>query len=147
MATMIIPSGPGVTAARAAKTITFTGAANLGAVGAVPLFTVTGEVLIVRLVPFCTVDLTEALATATLALGVTGSTSLFIAATTATAIDANEFWVDTAPDANGIALPAALQNIVITDDIIGTVAAQAVNGGAIRLDCHWIALSPDGNVA
>ena len=147
MATMIIPSGPGVTVARTAKTITFTGAANLGAVGAVPLFTVTGEVLIVRLVPFCTVDLTEALATATLALGVTGSTSLFIAATTATAIDANEFWVDTAPDANGIALPAALQNIVITDDIIGTVAAQAVNGGAIRLDCHWIALSPDGNVA
>ena len=147
MAAMIVSGGPGVTAARAAKTVTFTGAANLGAVGAVPLFTVTGEVLIVRLVPFCTTLLTEALATATLALGVTGSTSLFIAATTAVDIDANEFWVDTAPDANGVALPAALQNIVITDNIIGTVAAQAVNGGVLRLDCHWIALSPDGNVA
>lgn len=128
------------------KTITFTGAANLGAVGAVPLFTVTGEVLIERLVPFCTTLLTEAAPTATLALGVTGSTALFIAATTATAIDADEFWVDTAPDPNGIALPAALKDIVITDNIIGTVAAQAVNSGVIRFDVYWTPLSSDGNV-
>src|SRR5512145_721060 len=132
---------------RASKTITFTGAAGLGAVGAVPLFTVTGEVLVCYLVPWCSVDLTEAGATATLALGVTGSTSLFIAATTATAIDAGEFWTSTTPTANGVALPAALKDIVTTDSIIGTVAAQAVNGGALRLDCYWLPLSSDGNVA
>ena len=128
------------------KTITFTGAANLGAVGAVPLFTTTGEVLVALLVPFCTTLLTEAIATATLALGVTGSTALFIAATTAVDIDANEFWVDTVPDANGIAVPAALKDIAITDNIIGTVATQAVNGGVIRLDCYWMALSDNGSL-
>src|SRR3990167_10262985 len=96
---------------RVTTTVTFTGAANLGEVGAVPLFTVTGEVLIERIVPFCTVNLTEAAPTATLALGVTGSTGLFIAATTATDIDANTFWVDTGPDANGIAVPSSLTDI------------------------------------
>lgn len=128
-------------------TRTFTGAAGLGAVGSVALFTVTGEVLIERIVPFCTTLLTEALATATIALGVTGSTSLFIAATNAVDIDANEFWVDTTPDANGIALPAALKDIVITDNIIATVAAQNVDAGAIRFDVYWRALSSDGSVA
>ena len=132
---------------RASKLITFDGAAGTGAVGAVPIFTVTGEVLVVVMAPFCTTLLTEAGATATLALGVTGSTSLFIAATTATDIDANEFWVDTAPDANGIAVPAALKDIAITDNIIGTVAAQAVSTGAIRFNVWWMPLSSDGNVA
>src|SRR3990167_1697702 len=121
---------------RVTTTVTFTGAANLGEVGAVPLFTVTGEVLIERIVPICTVDLTEAAPTATLALGITGSTSLFIAATTGTAIDAGEFWMTTTPTANGLALPAALKDIAITDNIIGTVAAQAVNSGAIRFDVY-----------
>lgn len=132
---------------RSTVSVTFTGAANLGAVGAVPLFTVTGEVLVAYLVPFCTTLLTQALATATLALGVTGSTSLFIAATTAIDIDANEFWIDTTPDANGIALPAALKDIIITDNIIGTVAAQAVDSGVLRFDCWWLPLSSDGLVA
>ena len=131
---------------RATKTVTFTGAANLGAVGAVPLFTVTGEVLIERIVPFCTTNLGEAAPTATLALGVTGSTLLLIAATNAVDIDANEFWVDTTPDANGIAVPAALKDIAITDNIIGTVAAQAVNAGVLRVDVWWRPLSVTGNV-
>lgn len=126
---------------RTSKTITFTGAANLGAVGAVPLFTVTGTVLVVYLIPQCTVDLTEAAPTATLALGVTGSTSLFIAATTGTAIDANEYWFTTTPTAAGLALPAALKDIPIGANIIGTVAAQAVNGGAIRLDLWYLPVS------
>ena len=131
---------------RASVTVTFTGEATLGAVGAVPLFTVTGEVLVERLVPFCTVNLTEAAPTATLALGVTCSTTLFVAATTATNIDANTFWVDTGPDANGIAVPAALKDIAITDNIIGTVGAQAVDAGAIRFDLWWRPLSGDGMV-
>jgi hypothetical protein len=140
----IIGSPGGAQTKRISKTITFTGGAGLGAVGAVPIFTTTGEVLIAALVPFCTTLLTEASATATLALGVTGSTSLFIAATNAVDIDANEFWVDTAPDANGVAVPAALKDIAITDNVIGTVAAQAVNGGVLRFDCYYVPLSSDG---
>ncbi|MBI4496852.1 MAG: hypothetical protein HY689_02995 [Chloroflexi bacterium] len=131
---------------RATKAITFDGTAGLGAVGAVSYFTVTGEVLIERIVPFCTVDLAEAAPTATIALGVTGAVELFIAATTAVDIDANEFWVDTAPDANGVALLAALKDIVITDNIIATVGAQNVNGGTLRIDVWWRPLSSDGKV-
>jgi hypothetical protein len=127
------------------KTLTFTGAANLGQIGAVPLFTVTGEVRIITLVPFCTVNLTSA-GGGNLALGITGSTSLFVAATVATAIDAGEFWVDTTPDPNGIALPAALKDIIITDNIIGTVDTGDVTAGAIRFDVLYQPLSTDGLV-
>lgn len=129
---------------KASKTIAFTGAANLGAIGNVPLFTVTGEVLINAIVAFCTEDLAGA--TATLALGVTGATALFIAATTGTDIDLGEFWVDTVPDPNGVALPAAVKEIVITDNIVGTVATAAISDGTIRWDCYWRPLSSDGLV-
>ena len=133
---------------RARATLTFTGAANFGQAGtAATVFTVTGEIHIVSLVPFCTTNLTEALATATVALGVTGSTALFIAATNSVDIDANEFWVDTAPDANGIALPAALRDIVITDNVIVTCAAQDTNAGVIRFDMIYYPLSADGLAA
>ena len=129
---------------RASVTVTFTGAANLGAVGAVPLFTVTGDILVLALAAFCTTSLTEAAPTATLALGVTGSTAIFIAATTATTIDAGQYWLTTTPGSVALALPAALKDIVVTADIIGTVAAQAVNGGVLRVDCYYLPLSSDG---
>jgi len=144
---MQLLAGNGARLRQARKAITFDGSAGTGAVGNVPLFTVTGEVLICFMVPFCTGSLTEAGATATIALGITGSTALFIAATNAVDIDINEFWVDTTPDANGIALPAELKDIVITDNIVGTVATQNVNGGSLRIDCFWYALSSDGQVA
>lgn len=127
-------------------TVTLTGAAGLGAVGAVPIFTITGEVLIERLVPYCTVDLVSA-GGGTLALGVTGSTALFIAATTGTDIDAADFWVDATPDPNGIALPAAMKDIIVTDNIIGTVATADITAGAIRFAVYWRPLSTDGLVA
>ncbi len=128
--------------------VAFTGAAGLGAVGNVPVFTVTGEICIVYLIPFCEEALAEAApGSATLALGVTGATTLLIAATAALDIDANEFWVDTAPDANGIAVPAALRDILTTDNIVGTVAVADINDGTIRFDCYWIPLSSDGHVA
>lgn len=128
-------------------TKTYANTAGNGAVGSVTLFTVTGEIQVIALVPFCTTLLTEAAPTATIALGVTGSTSLFVAATNAVDIDANEFWVDTTPDANGVAIPAALKDIVITDNIINTVAAQGVTAGVIRYDLYWRPLSSDAAVA
>jgi len=130
---------------RASKNLAFTGAAGLGAVGNVPLFTVTGEVLLLAVVPFCTESLVSA-GGGTLALGVTGSTVLFIAATTGTDIDLGLFWIDATPDANGVAVPAALQNIAITDNIVGTVAVGAITDGTIRVDLWWRPLSPDGLV-
>lgn len=137
----------------ATKTVTFTGAANLGQAGTnVTVFTVTGEVLIVALVPFCTTLLTEAVAGATVSLGATGAGTLWIATTNSVDIDANEFWVDTTPDANGVALPSAssapygLKDIVTTDDVIIVCATQNTNGGVIRFDCYWMPLSPGSSL-
>ena len=126
----------------ATKTLTFTGAANLGEVNtSATLFTVTGEVLIVYISVICTVDLTGA--TSTVSLGVTGDTDLFIAATTATTIDAGTFWQTTTPKANGVALAATCKDIVITDDILIESLTFGTTGGALRLDVFWLPLSSD----
>ena len=133
----------------ASKAVTFTGAAGLGQAGSnVVYFTVTGEVVIEKIAPFCTVSLGEAAINSTLSLGVVGSAAFFIAATDAVpTIAANLFWVDTAPDANGVALPAALKDIIITDNIIAVPAVADINAGAIRIDVYWRPLSANGKVA
>ena len=133
---------------RATKTVTFTGAANLGQAGTnTTLFTVTGEGLVEKLVPFCTVNLTEAVAGAILSLGVTGNLQLFVANTNSVDIDANEFWTQAAPAAvGGIALPAALKDIVITDNVLAAATVQNTNGGAIRWDVWWRPLSANAKL-
>ena len=129
-------------------TVTFDGTAGGGeAATAVPVFTVTGEVMVVALMPYCVTLLTETGGTATVALGITGSTSLFIAATGAIGIDANEFWVDTAPDPNGVLLPAALKDVLLTDNVIMTVATADIDSGAIEFTCYYLPISLDGAVA
>lgn len=133
---------------RQSLSITFTGAANLGAVGNVPLFTTTGEVIVVYLVPFTV--LTLAGATATLALGVTNSTALFIAATIATTLATGEFWTEATGGGTanaGIALPAALKEIIISSNIVGTVATADITGGTLRLDAYYLPLSSDGRLS
>lgn len=146
MAVQVIAKG-NVNDQRVATSITFT-AGGTGAAGtATALFTVTGEVIIVYLVPYCTTDLTQSAGTPNLALGVVGSTSLFVAATTATAIDADEFWVDTAPDANGIAIPDALREIAITDNIQCLVGGtNNISAGVIEFTAYWRPISADGLV-
>ncbi len=133
---------------RNSKTITFTGGANMGNAGEnVAIFTVTGEIMVLVLVPFCTTNLTEAGATATISLGITNAVALFIAATDSKEIDANEFWVDTAPDPYGIALPATLKDIPITDNIVAACATQDTDGGVLRFDLYWMPLSSNGAVS
>jgi len=126
---------------------TFTGAAGNGATGAATFFTVTGEILVALLIPFVTDDLTEALATASITLGVTGSTALFSPnpTTGATALDANEFWFDVTP-VTQLAVPATHKDIAISADILTQIATQAVNGGTLRLTLWWLPLSADAAV-
>jgi len=131
------------------KSLTFTGAAGLGAVGNVPLFTVTGEVEILRIMPYTVDTLTQAAAGSTLALGVTNATALFLAATPVVNLATGEFWTEAtgAGVANsGIAFPAALKDIAITSNIVGTVAVNNCNGGTLRFDIWWRPLSSDGKV-
>ena len=146
MTTTILAPTP-VQAVHVIKTITFDWTSTLGAINTTTtFFTVTGECEILSLVPFCTVDLASADA-ATITLGVTSSTSLFLAATTATVIDVGEFWVNTTPVANGVALPAAFKNIVVTDNVVGAVATGTITAGAIRMDLWYRPLSADGAMA
>ena len=111
------------------------------------IFTITGEVIVVVLIPYCTTNLDESAGTPSLALGVNNSTALFIAATTATGIDANEFWFDTSPDPYGIAIPAALKDIAITDNISCLVGGtNNISAGVIEYTVYWLPISSDGNV-
>lgn len=130
---------------RAEKLITFTGAAGLGAIGAVPLFTIAGKVIIDRIIGVVETDLVGA--TATLALGVTGATALLIAATTAVDLDLDELWVSATPNAAGIAIPAGLHDIAIAQNIIGTVATAAITAGAIRLYAWYTPITSNGALA
>ena len=44
----------------------------------------------------------------------------------------------------GVALPAALKDIIITDDIVVAAATQNTNAGVIRFDCYYMPLSSNG---
>lgn len=131
------------------KSITFTGAAGLGLVGNVPLFTVTGEVLIQAIVPYVVDDLTEAGQGSTLALGVTNATTLFIGATLVVNLDTGEFWTEPTGAGvadSGITVPAALKDAAISSNIVGTVAVQNCDGGTLRFDVYWRPLSASATV-
>ena len=131
------------------KTITFTGAAGLGAVGDVDLFTVTGEILVVAIIPFCTTNLVENGATTLISLGTTSIVAQFIAVSEPEDIDANEFWTAAAPVAGSLALPALLQDTLIpgaVDDILITVTTDTVTGGVLEVTLQWRPISADGAV-
>lgn len=122
---------------------TFTGAAGFGAIGNCTLFTITGAVHIVSLdaVVDTTVTVDGGTGTASLSLGVTNATTLFIAAAAAnTLTSTNKHWQSTTPTANGIAQAAAQQDIDISQNIVAAVTStgtQLVNGGAIAFRVVW----------
>ena len=124
------------------KTITYTGATNLGEAGSnVTIFTVTGQIHVVALVPYCTVNLGESGATATITLGTASTTNLFIAATDSTTIDANEVWTATGPTTRSLAIPAALKDIAVNDNIVNACAVTNTNAGAIQYTLVYYPLS------
>jgi hypothetical protein len=132
---------------RSSLSITFTGAASLGATGDLPIFTTTGEVLIVYLVPFSVLTPVSAGA-GTISLGVTNALTLFTgAATVATTLATGEFWTETTGGGvaeAGVALPATMKDIVISANILGTIAVGAITGGTLRFDAYWLPLSSNG---
>src|SRR3972149_206578 len=82
-------SGPGSPIVRKTfKLLTFTGAAGLGAIGNCTLFTVTGGIHVVSIDAFVKTSLgvDGGTGAASLSLGTTGTTTLFVAATTATSL-------------------------------------------------------------
>lgn len=132
------------------KTITFDGGTENG-IGdhdgtgdPFTIFNVTGAVL-VKVFGVCTTDLAGA--TATVEVGVSGSTASLIAQTTATDIDENDIWHDATPDAPIEAYSVATQNIIgNSQDIIGTVATANITAGVIDFYCIYQPLSDGAKI-
>lgn len=136
---------------RVKKTVTFAGA-TVNGIGDVDgtnnpntIFTVTGVVKL-KLLAVCTVNLVEGAGAPTYEVGISGSTGLFIATTTASLIDANEIWHDNSPDAMTELESVLVQRLLSNgQDIIGTVGnANNINTGAIDFYALWAPLSDNG---
>jgi len=128
---------------KATKTLTFDGNADTGAVGEVPLFVTTGQIEVVRLVPFVTLGLDDIAPNgATLSLGVDGLLTSFIVATDIDDLAApDEYWFSIAGGTIGGPIPVALKNIAITTDIRGAVAVADIDTGEIRFDVFYRPIS------
>jgi hypothetical protein len=119
-----------------ANTIEFDGNAGSGAVGTVDLFAITGDVF-VMVVGFCSEDLTEGGATATIEVGTAASTAALIAQVNATDIDNGEVWFDATPAQIEVLASIGGAFIAGGDDVIATIGAQAVTDGTITFHCFW----------
>lgn len=124
------------------KTKTYTGATDLGAMGASTLFTVTGIVR-VRLFARCTTNMAGA--TATNEVGTALLTTGLIALTTMTNLAANELWHDATPDSS-LELETVSTIKVISQNIIETVRTAAISAGVIEYNLLWQPVSADGTV-
>lgn len=124
------------------KTTAFDGSAGNGAVGTVPLFTVTGDVLM-RIFGVCTESLAGA--SATISLGVSGNAVGMLPALTATTVAAGDLFLDAGSPVGTGTIP----NVKVVgdgSDIIITVATANITDGTIRWICVWRPLSADADV-
>lgn len=149
---MTIAGVPGVAAASvpilSTKTVTFTGASGLGLNGSNTVwFTVSGGLVLIEYIGGrATTSLTGA--TATLTLGVVGSTSLFIGATTATTLTTSaEIWVSTTATAAGIAVPAANKGILIDANVVSLIGTANITAGVLELNCIWRPFTPGATLS
>ena len=143
---------------RTKKTITFAGATTNawgddgGTLDGGVVFTVTGLVF-VKLIATCT-TLLDSDGAATLSVGITGDTAIFLPVETATQIDAGQIWINDAANATYIILgaeTAATGNLPIYalngNDIILTIAGSAnVTSGVLDFYCLWNPVSDDAAI-
>lgn len=146
----------GVSSFRTKKTITFAGATadewgnDGGALDGGAIFTVTGLVT-ARMVAECTTSLTGA--SATIEVGITGDTAIFMPIETATQIDAGQIWLNDAANAAYAIIgeeDAAADNLPLYmlngNDIILTVKTADVETGVLDFYCLWNPISDDASV-
>lgn len=133
------------------KTITFDGSAGKGAVGTITVFTITGRVLIHRVLAFCTAGLFGG-ATATLRCGGVLDTDGLFNQISAADLDNNEWWQQATPSRGLVSLDGGHDGGQISsqvqkmtdEDIILTVGAAVVSGGAIIFDVWSEPVTDDG---
>lgn len=97
----------------------------------------------IRILPVCTEDLTGG---GTLQLGFGASTATYIAATTATAIDANEVWLSITPAAD-FAYTSVIDRVVNATAVGYEILTSAVTDGTIVFHVWFEPLSSTGSVA
>ena len=133
------------------STIAFDGTGGNGAVGTVDVFTITGRVYIARFVAYCTENLTEGGATATIELGGATDINGLLAQVTATALDNTEWWhasgiigglASLGSQATSGATTSQIDKVT-DEDIILTVGTQSVDDGTVIFDC-WYTPITDG---
>ena|SRR3990167_547803 len=143
---------------RTKRTITFAGATTNawgddgGTLDGGVVFTVTGVVLI-KIIAVCT-TLLDSDGAATLSLGISGDTAIFLPVETATQIDAGQLWVNDASNVTYIIAgeeAAAIDNIpeylLNGNDLILTIAGAAnVTAGVLDFYALWKPISDDGSV-
>lgn len=117
----------------------------------VTLFTVDGDCL-VRVFATTQTGLASTSNNGTLAIGVTGATGAFLAATTmdGTNFPTGSAWAgDTSPTLKAEVLSSSALNWVLVAggaDIIATIATNSATAGAITFYCMYIPLSRDGRI-
>ena len=76
-------------------------------------------------------------------MGVASNTAALIAQTTATDLDASEFWQDATPE---LGVSPSIVDKCITGDIIITVGTAAVTAGVIKICFYYRPLTADGYI-
>lgn len=135
----------------ASKVISNAAASLTTGASPVTLFTVTGDV-VARVWATIQTAITSTGGTGTLAIGVTGNTGAFIAATTAdgTNFPTGAVWAgDTSPTLKSEVFSGTALNgapIASSANIICTVATNSMTAGAITFYCEWYPASSSGYV-
>ena len=129
------------------KTITFDSSDGNGAVGIVTAFTITGRVLVRRLSVFCPLELASPGSATTISLGVASDVDEFVNPAQAIAIDTNQWWIAGAVAPGAIQLGANMLDVAVSEDIIYSILAAAVDGGTLVCDVWYEPVTDDGALA
>jgi len=144
---------------RTKRQITFTGAAGSntwgddgGTLDGGAIFTVTGLVL-VKMLAACP-TLLDSDGAATISVGISGATAIFLPVETATQVDAGQLWVNNAANAayavwgeEAAAADNFPEYLLYGQDIILTVAGGAnVTAGVLDFYALWRPISDDGDI-
>ena len=133
-------SGGGIGSGIARKTVEFSNNTV-----DIPLFTVTGDVII-RLVAVCGANVVSA---GGANIGVDAGSTALIAETDCTHLAEGEIWHDNSPD-SPVELLSVIKEYILangTDIVLDIQSEKQVDSGTISFYCFWTALSSNGAVA
>ena len=150
MTVQIVSAMNGFGARRApVSTITFT-AGGTGAAGTTTtLFTVTGSIVVLYTYGVITTDLQQSAGTPSLAYGVIGDVDFFVGATTATAMNSPNLWIDNSPAASHAQTNAATQDSYLAsgNNVTCTVGGtNNISAGVIDFFMVYLPMSADASV-